>query len=322
MIDFVYRTHYEGPLSKRVRRLPDASVLAWFQRGWRAAADGRHDIDAWIEAELGGAVYGLATVFTYARDSGAPPPASWRELGDVLRAHLYYESDLRVDAHSVRVHTDDDEVELPYFFFDDTLAAARPDRVAYLLHDGWPLPETAAGPDAPAGAGAATHAVLLTFYDSDSICWQPPFTFPGVRLPGLAAHLRAASPDDGADWPEELVVLRALVAPADESIAPALRRCNHWPSYERAPGELRGEHRAAHEFALRAPPVTLAGDGRDPDRTLLRTSDHLAQMAIHMDGFFGYQQWFLFDDRWVRGNEDLARSLLHYAAEWDPFDGG
>lgn len=29
---FVYRTHYEGPLSKRVKRLKAPSVRAWFVR--------------------------------------------------------------------------------------------------------------------------------------------------------------------------------------------------------------------------------------------------------------------------------------------------
>ena len=28
---FVYRSHYEGPLSRRVRKLRASSVLAWFQ---------------------------------------------------------------------------------------------------------------------------------------------------------------------------------------------------------------------------------------------------------------------------------------------------
>jgi hypothetical protein len=60
-------------------------------------------------------------------------------------------------------------------------------------------------------------------------------------------------------------------------------------------------------------------NGRDPSRTLLRSGAHLAQMSIHMHGFFGHQQWFLFDDVWAGQNEDLAGSLLRYATDWDPF---
>jgi hypothetical protein len=314
---FVYRTHYEGPLSKRVRHLPDATVLDWFRRGWAAVVDdGRWDATAWIQTELGGDVYGLHTLFERAREHDLPAPNSWRELRDLLREHLYFEGDLRVDEHSVRVHTDDDEVELPYFFFDDTLVAARPDAVAYLLHDGWPLPDA---PEAPPRDGEGmTHAVLLTFYDSDSICWQPPFVFPGVRLPDLAAHLRATTPGP-KEWPGELLVLRALVAPEDDDLGPALGRCNHWPSYEAPMPEIAGGHHAAHEFAMRVLRNGEPDNGRDPSRTLLRSGAHLAQMSIHMHGFFGHQQWFLFDDVWAGQNEDLAGSLLRYATDWDPF---
>lgn len=35
---FVYRSMYEGLAGKRVRRLPDATVVAWFQRMWAVAA--------------------------------------------------------------------------------------------------------------------------------------------------------------------------------------------------------------------------------------------------------------------------------------------
>ncbi|WP_344970846.1 hypothetical protein [Streptosporangium fragile] len=357
MTYFVYRTHYEGPLGKRIRRLPDATVLGWFRRAWAAVVDDvLEDADAWIEAELGGGVYGLASFFERVRDRRIPAPESWEGLRDLLREHLYVEGGLRVDAHSVRVRTDDDEVELPYFFFDDALAAAYPDRVAYLLHEAWPLPDDAvavsrpspgeavrvwpspAGPPSagcpagavPDGGGAGaggtgtthagtTHAVLLTFYDSDSICWQPPFSFPGVRLPELAAHLRTTT--GGLErWPHELLVLRALVAPGDDGIGPALDRCNRWPSFgERTPDELLGGHSVAHAFALRNLDVEKYDNGRDPDRTLLRDGGHLAQMSVHMDEFFGHQQWFLFDDVWAGRHGDLARSLLHYATDWDPF---
>ncbi|GAA3036616.1 hypothetical protein [Streptosporangium longisporum] len=342
MTHFVYRTHYEGPLGKRVRRLPDATVLDWFRRGWRTVVDDpAGDARAWVAAELGGDVYGLSTIFEDAREHRLPAPRSWRDLADMLPEHLYHEGDLLVDEHSVRVHTDDDEVELPYFFFDDTLAARHPERVAYLLHDGWPLPDDTregggtgagttrdpdAGPDADAPHGpdaVATHAVLLTFYDSESICWQPPFSFPGVRLPALAAHLRATA-EDLTEWPHELLVLRALVAPGDDDLGPALRRCNHWPSYDgELPPELLGEHAPAHAFALgRLEESASGGDlggGRDPSRTLLECGAHLAQMSIHLDGHFGHQQWFVFDDVWAGRHGDLAASLLRYATDWDPF---
>ncbi|MFC4059093.1 hypothetical protein ACFOWE_12350 [Planomonospora corallina] len=335
MTHFVYRSHYEGPLGKHVRRLPDATVLDWFRRAWSTVAGGAApDVGAWLEAELGVGVYGLSSIFEAARGHRLPAPESWRELAGLLREHLYYEGEVRTDEHSVRVRTDDDEVELCYFFFDDALVELCPDRVAYLLHGAWPLPDdTGSGGARPGGGGSGggpggesgdgvTHAVLLTFHDGEGICRRPPFSFPGVRLPELAARLRGPV-RRREEWPDELLVLRALVAPDEEDLGPALGRCNHWPSFEeQVPPELLGEHAAAHAFALGRLGGDVRPEDRDPARTLLECGAHLAQMAIHQDHFFGYRQWFLFDDVWARRHEDLARSLLRYATDWDPFGPG
>ncbi|MER5427244.1 hypothetical protein [Streptosporangium roseum] len=329
---FVYRSHYEGPFGKRVRHLPDATVLDWFRRGWVAVVEEGHDTDTWIVAELGGPVYGFGTIFDAARRDGLAAPGTWQELRDLLQRHLYVEGEVQADGLSVRVLTDDDEVELAYFFLDDSLVKTRADRLAYLVHDGWPLPETIGGatgpftppvpveelaPARPGGEGV-TYAVLLTFCDSESIGWLVPRSFPGVRLPELAAHLRELEPR-GGDWPGELLALRALTAPGDDGIGPALSRCNRWPDMEQT---LIGDHRSLHESSMRALETAGLEQGRDPDRTLIRHSRHLAQMSIHMNDFFGHQQWFLFDDVWAAGNEDLAGSLLRYAHGWDPLEAG
>src|SRR5688572_29750229 len=100
---FVYRSHYEGPLSKHVIRLPDRTVLGWFQRGWATDADP----DAWV--------YGLDSIFEAAREKRLPRPETIEQLRALLREHLYVEGGadyIRLDEHSLRVRTDDDEVEL------------------------------------------------------------------------------------------------------------------------------------------------------------------------------------------------------------------
>lgn len=91
---FVYRSHYEGLLSKRVRRLPDRTVLDWFRRGWTAASDPATDLDVWVATELGGRVYGLASIFDAARERELPAPATANELGAALAEHLYVEGEV------------------------------------------------------------------------------------------------------------------------------------------------------------------------------------------------------------------------------------
>ncbi|MEU5695459.1 hypothetical protein [Actinosynnema sp. NPDC020468] len=315
---FVYRSHYEGPLGKRVVTLPDDSVLAWFRRGWTAGED-------WPSTELGGDVYGLGSVFRAVLSHDLPVPGSVGELRAVLHEHLYVEGDeddIRLDDHSLRVRTDDDEVELAYYFLDDHVIAEEPSRLAYLLHESWPLPHTAGGatsftPDVPVlpatgsgGGTSTTYALFLTFYDGDSLGTTPPLSFPGVDLPNLAAHLTSTTLDE--DWPVELKVLWALTT---DDLATALARCDHWPDYN-DPTFAR-DHPTAHAAALPNLATTFA-HGRDPSASLLRVDDHLAQFAMHVDTYFGHRQWFLFDTTWAATHPDLAHSLLRYGGHWDP----
>ncbi|MEV0136206.1 hypothetical protein AB0H83_48235 [Dactylosporangium sp. NPDC050688] len=328
---FVYRTHYEGPLSLRVRQIPDASVLDWFRRGWDC-----DDPWDWIDAELGGHVYGLGSIFEAARANGQSPPQTVGELGTLLRAQRYVEGgtdDVRLDEHSLRVRDDDDEVELAYFFLDDEVVAARGDRLTYLLRS-WPLPGDAGAPAAfdpgcavtvatPAGrSDATTYAVFLTHYDGRTLARMAPLAFPGVDLPGVAGHLRTADPGD--DWPEELLVLRALVAPDETTVEPALQRCNRWPGFNLNdtpwPRGMPDAHAAVHREAVELIEVGECTHERNPDASLLQVAEHLAQLAMHCNEPFGYQQWFLFDTAWAAAHPDLARSLLRYAGHWDPLD--
>ncbi|WP_212830202.1 hypothetical protein [Catellatospora sp. TT07R-123] len=330
---FVYRSHYEGPLSRRVRRLPDASVLDWFRRCWDADTP-----EALVEQELGGGVYGLASIFEAARVHALPAPETWQQLHGLLDKYLYIEGDmpqsLQFDGRALRVRTDDDEVDLAYFFLDEAAVAAAPDRFAYVLSDAWPLPAAVTGPGGfdPAGVpvrvaaepgdGPGTvYAVFLTFQQGASLACPPPLAFPGVRLPGFAAHLRDLTPPL-TGWPPELLVLRALSAPDEPDLAPALARCNEWPGFDlnrrpwpRLPDDHRVAHLMALDLAVHAGPPTA---GREPGLSLLAADPHLAQLSLHASRAFGHQQWFLFDDVWAATHTDLAVSLLRYAAHWDP----
>jgi hypothetical protein len=342
---FVYRSHYEGLLSKRVRRLPDRTVLDWFRRGWAAAADPATNLDAWVETELGGPVYGLTTIFDAARKRELPALATMDELGAALAGHLYVEGEMVVEDDRVLARTDDDEVELAYFFLPPQVGEQAPERLAYLLHEDFPLPSGVAagarsfaapikaGTLAPAGSGEGiTYAVLLTFYDGDSIGWLPPLAIPGVRLPGLTEYLRQVVPAGGQyachtrelagheQWPKELMALRGLTAPGETSVEPALHRCNQYLNIaDRLPAAFAGPHPAAHRAAMAELATVTVGEKRDPQRSVIDVAGHIAQMSMHASGFFGYQQWYLFDDVWAAAHPDLATSLMHYAANWNPY---
>ena len=81
----------------------------------RSTAGGAGDDPrSWVEAELGGDVYGLRSIFREAQKRRLPVPKTTAELPALLYEHLYVQggSDfIRLDEHSLRVRTDDDEVE-------------------------------------------------------------------------------------------------------------------------------------------------------------------------------------------------------------------
>nr|BFE61511.1 hypothetical protein GCM10020063_060370 [Dactylosporangium thailandense] len=330
---FVCRWRERSLFSKRVVTVADETVLDWFRRGWD-----RDDPEAWIGSELGGYVYGLDSIFDEVRERNVPRPRSIDELREVLDEHLWVEGDdedacIRLGEHALRVRTDDDEVDLAYYLIDDVAAAASPDRLAFLLHDTWPLPGTAAAPGAvfdhrvpvrtvrPAGSG--TESVF-----SVRLCWESPDAYrnlhltgavvvPGLTVPDLAGYLRRVEDPGAHRWPHDLRLLRALLGPQEDDVGPALERYLRLPGYNPSPSGIdrTPAHDAIHDQVLRLlRPEPLAG-------SLIQLDGHIAQVARYIDDFFGFDQWFLFDTRWAAAHPDLARSLLRYAAHWDPYEG-
>ncbi|MEV0431258.1 hypothetical protein [Micromonospora sp. NPDC050495] len=325
---FVCRWREDNPFGKRVVTLPEATVLDWFRCGWE-----QDDPCLWIEGELGGNVYGLESIFEEVRKRRLPPPESVDELRELLTEHLWVEGDddfIRLGEHALRVRTDDDEVDLAYYFVDDEAVAASPDRLAFLLHDTWPMPATAGVSEAVFTHSVPVRTVRLAPPGPDSVfsvrlCWQSPDAyrnldligavhFPGLSLPDLAAHLGVDGP--GAHgWPHDVRLLRALVAPGENDVGWALERYAQLPGYAPSPASL--DRMPTHEAVHREMLDLLRA--RRPTESLIQVDEHITQVARYIDGFFGFDQWFLFDNRWAAAHPDLARSLLHYAAHWDPY---
>ena len=235
---FVYRSHYEGPSGKHVRRLSADSVLGWFQAVWERAKQA-NDASEWVSSELGCSVYGFESIFEAARDESLPPPTSDRKLKSYLEEHLHVEGEILYAPHALQVLTDDDEIELASYFFDDDLLNKHPGRAAYLLHEDWRLTVTSGErPYAPAietktvGASGdgpgTTYLAFLAFYDSMNLDLDGPWRIDGVRLPGLTDYLRGATP--GESWPFELKLIRSQLPPDDSAGTTSVWRWSESPA--------------------------------------------------------------------------------------------
>jgi hypothetical protein len=337
---FVYRSHYEGPSGKHVRRLDGDSVLAWFQAVWDRAKQA-DDASDWVKSEIGISVYGFESLFEAARDESLPPPTSDRKLKSYLDEHLYVEGEIKFKPHALQVLTDDDEIELAYYIFDDHFLAEHPGRAAYLLHEGWMLPShggndpyrprVAARPVQPLGAWEGeTYLAFLASYDSSGLSdldeLGGPSRIEGVRVPELAEYLGGAAPDE--EWPFELKLLRSQICPEDAievRLEAALGRVARLPVLhisESAFGTRLGlgtieQARGAVEDVAQS---FRGVPDHDASKSLVGKSDHLIQLCLHIGNWFGndvFHQWFLFDDLWAGGHPDLADGVLRYAKRWD-----
>lgn len=224
---FALRTHYDYPTGKYLRYFPECeSVLAWFQRYWQGRNSEDDTVPGYDYEILGCNLYGFNSLFEAIAEHNLAPPKTMRQLSALLNEHLYVEGEILISANAIQVLTDDDELELAYYFFDDHYLAKEPEKAAYLLLDDWELPtntEPSSAGKIPAlptsvktlpakekGSGAV-YAVFLSFYDSCNLDdLEGAYRIPGVRLPQLTTYLRDSLPHD--DWVTDLELLRALTA--------------------------------------------------------------------------------------------------------------
>src|SRR5262249_61803222 len=110
-------------------------------------------------------------------------------------AHLYI-NEIRTSPGLLQVFTDDDEIELAYYFFDDTYLAKHAGRAAYLLREDWRLPaEVSKGGFksrertqrvGKAKGDGATWLVFNDVWDSGNLSdIEGGYRIDGVRLPQL-----------------------------------------------------------------------------------------------------------------------------------------
>jgi hypothetical protein len=329
---FVYRAPGEGPLAKRVRRLPHVSVLAFFQALIEEARTS--DTPGSVGAEaLGGEVLGFGTLMEAAREHSLHTPKSTQALTKLLREHLPSEGgaeSIQVDSHSVRVFTESDDVHRAYFFLDEAAVERSARQLAWLLHDTATLPDGESDAPfappgnphvvAPRGAGeGATYLVLPAAYDHPALPGTA-HRIDGVRLPELAEYLRSTNADESgaplAAWPLELRALRALLHDGETTLGAALHRVAALP-LDAIKGDTRagiGTHAHAAEELTAA---TKGAPARDAKQSIVHEGPH-AVLFSEPAAEGGHRPWILFDDRWAAANTSLAISLLHYGQKADP----
>ncbi|MBC8138214.1 MAG: hypothetical protein H8F28_20230 [Fibrella sp.] len=348
---FALRTHYGYPTGKYLRYFSeDESVLAWFQKRWQGFDDTGDSSPAWgyVKEMVGAEVYGFASLFTAIAEHKIPVPRTTRGLAAILRKHLYVEGEILISTHAIQVLTDDDELELAYYFFDDHYLEKEPEKAAYLLHEDWELPTdtelfvavrptTIYGETLPSGGSGVgvVYVVFLSFYDSSNLTdLDGVYRIPGIRLPQLMAYLRDSPPGEG--WVVDLELLRALTATpggqsgGERTLHDALNEAATIPIaeiddvlYKMDFGKGKpSEDRARLAKVLVKNPTTDAL--KSGKYSLVQTEEHIAQLCLH-SGTWSlpsgdislYYRWIFFDDVWLSAHPALGKAILRFGTRWD-----
>jgi uncharacterized protein (TIGR02996 family) len=264
-----------------------------------------------------------------------------------------------VEEHSVQVLYEDGDTESAFYFFDDHFLKQHPGRAAFLLHEDWRLPvESGKGPftpeeeyarDVPAGhAEGCTFFVALSYScinDENLADMLGPVRIDKLRLPDLCPYLLAQKKarlyEDRVlrlcfEWQllhgqlhAEARAVNGQEAGFLKAIREKPREDVHWKVYsdwlmdrDQAPAGVTVLERALNRCTRQNLEKTLgvSHSNRDPKKSLLVVSEHLAQVCLHVERWGPklemYHQWFFFDDLWASAHPVLANSLLHYGRTW------
>lgn len=236
-VHFVLRSHYDNPSEKVARSFDDATVLDWFRNRWESFREHGADSDTaydHCERLFGVPVYGFSSLLVAIRENEVAVPESGDDLADTLETHLYFEGECLCESHCLQVLTDDDELELAYFLFDDAYLAEHGSRAAFLRRVDWRLPTAVEGnaafepepdietlPVTPAGAGpgeGTLYIAILAYYDSGNLSdIEEPMRLDGCRLVDLPRYLAGHVPDSDHPYgtPFELRLLRSQLLRTD-----------------------------------------------------------------------------------------------------------
>jgi uncharacterized protein (TIGR02996 family) len=348
-VHFVYRSHYHGPTGLYVKHFDEPSILDWFRNRWRGVRydDGAH---RYAEEVLGTGVYGFASLFDAIAEHSVAPPRSNRALQEALEQHLYVEGEVLFSSHLVQVLTDDDDIQLAYYFFDDEYLAKHGKRAAFLLHEGWQMPPGAGASGfraaekttrvGKARGEGTTYLVFHDFWDSGNLDdIEGAFRIDGVRLPQLAQYLaRNELPADGCCLGYDVPALKAQLFPKGKKAkAPedpflfAIRANPEddapWLIFDDWLAERAGQPGGSFilERALRGVSRLVPGNYDNwkfnPKKSLVQVEEHVAVFGRHVARWPRcddmYHQWYFFDDLWASAHPDLANAILRYANRWD-----
>ncbi|MBS1796595.1 MAG: hypothetical protein JSS81_22370 [Acidobacteria bacterium] len=319
-IYFAYRSGYI-PNNRHLKVFEAASVLDWFRENWDALAGENLNT---VRDFLGVRPYGLP-FYDYQTQKPVAPPESLKGLKSKIRSFAYT-NEVKVAKDCVKVFTDDDEIELAWFVFDEDYAAKNMDRIAVWLRDSLPL-DFGDEPAAeklksrsirPKGGGAGTTYILSSvIYDSSNLDdLEGPSRIEGVAVPGLLDYFRENDPVTGQNMGfyalDEIRFIQQL--------------CRIFPDFDqRRIFETLAKYPFSEIFDFIKRKEITEMTREDLEKYEIRetaaakasvvSSPHLVEITVPTCGvFFNYT--VIFDDYWLAENPTVGKSLAAFCSRW------
>ncbi len=267
----------------------------------------------------------------------------------MLENHLYVERRLLCQPNAIQVFTDDDELDVAYYIFDDAYLSRNQHRGAFLIRDDWELPksfredgkfhsiESRRILQPAGGAEGFVYCAFLCEYNTGGNLEDiaPCLQISGIRLPDLTDFLlsRLLPSDKGRDsWPGEFLLLQhqmkklSLSSNRPESnkstLLAALTECTKLP-VSLVADQIDWSNSTQDNLVFTD---SGAEDYRDrqskiqPNKSRIQVELHCAQASFHTDSWYNtdlYNRWILFDDLWAASHPNLANSILAYGNRWN-----
>lgn len=251
---FVYRSQYDTPVLNQLKTFGDATVFEWFKRNW-TGAESYDDSLKFARNLLGFDVYGFDSIFRAIGEHQIGPPEDEQALARILNEHLYVEGELKFGPHCIQVLTDDDELDVAYYIFDDIYLEQNRDKADFLLANDFELSTDSMNDsvieslevdaelnliDTSGGGDGALFFVTLSEYGTGENLSEVDgaWIIQGLRLPDLPEYLSAVLPARGEVGfaPSELLLLRSqLFSNRADGTDPSLMTNEHLKQILEAP---------------------------------------------------------------------------------------
>lgn len=312
-IYFAYRNGYKEN-SRHLKIFESDSILTFFQENWEKICD--EENNSFIDL-FGVKVYGFP--IWQMDDSPKPgPPKNIIELIEIIEKYIY-SNEVDGNENCIQVFTDDDEIELAWYVFNEEYKNENWDIVSIWFQEKLPTNFGSIGVSLncetnlilPKGEGVGnTYFASVRIEDSEHLeSMDGIYQIKGVRLPDFLGYLRTCEIEcaNSNCW-NGIANLNYIQKIAKElnnnSLDQVLRFITQYPLGSLTNRDLE---------RIKIDNIKNMKFLNKMEKSSLLISEHLCELCINI-GFNMFNYIIFFDDLWLETNLNLGKSISSFVS--------